>query len=96
VTTGDADGNGIRGVRRRDVLRRVAENEDARRIEGRAKDDTGAIDRLTRQLAAVSRVRAVAAEGEETVETSAGELDMGCCLDRSGRDPEQKSRSGRD
>jgi hypothetical protein len=56
VTTGDADGNGIRGVRRRDVLRRVAENEDARRIEGRAKDDTGAIDRLTRQLAAVSRV----------------------------------------
>lgn len=74
ATAGYADGDRVRGVCRCDVVRRVAEDEDALRVEGGAEDDAGAIDCLSRQLTAIGRVGAVAAEGEEAIQTCPASL----------------------
>jgi hypothetical protein len=56
ATAGDADGDRVRGVCGCDVVRRVAEDEDALFVERRAEDHTAAIDCLPRQLTAVGGV----------------------------------------
>ena len=91
MTARDADADRACGVGRRDVLRRVADDESALRVEPRADDRTGTVDRFASQLAAVGGVGAVAAEEEETVQICARELDVGRGLDCSSRDPEQEA-----
>src|SRR5436309_5822786 len=93
VPTRDAYADRVRSMGRHDVFRSVAQDEDASRVDRRAEDLTGTSDCLARQLSAIGRVGAVAAEREEAVQVGPRQLDVRRSLDRSGRDPQQKAGS---
>src|SRR5687767_11081921 len=77
-----------------DVVRSVAENEHAVRVEPKPQNLAGALDRLPGELTTIGRVGAVTAEGEEAVQVGTSQLDVRRGLDRSGRNPQEVAGFG--
>src|SRR3954464_10664418 len=67
VPGGDAEGHAAGSVRRVEVLGRVADHERLLRVERVPEQHLAALERLLRELDAVARVGAVAAEREVAV-----------------------------
>src|ERR1051325_4937813 len=89
VTARDGDGHGAGATRGGDIERRVADDEAVARLEAVALRERSALDCALRQLGAVFRVGAEAAEAEVVVELPARELDARGALDATRCQAEQ-------